>query len=169
MTTVAVLGTGLMGAPMARNMLAAGLTVHVWNRTEERARALEADGAAVAGTPARRRAGADVVVTMLSDADATPAAMRPPDGGSPAWSPAPCGRRWAPSGSRARRPCAALAAEHGVAFVDAPVLGTKQPAEQGALIVLASGPEGARDALAPVFDAVGSRTLWLGEAGRARA
>jgi 3-hydroxyisobutyrate dehydrogenase len=61
--------------------------------------------------------------------------------------------------------CAALAAEHDVTFVDAPVLGTRQPAEQGALVVLASGPDGARDAVAPVFDAVGSRTLWLGEAG----
>jgi 3-hydroxyisobutyrate dehydrogenase len=61
--------------------------------------------------------------------------------------------------------CAALAAEHGVALVDAPVLGTKQPAEQGKLIVLASGPEEQHERVAPVFDAVGARTMWLGEAG----
>jgi len=165
MTTVAVLGSGLMGAPMARNMLAAGLTVHVWNRTEERARALAGDGAEVASTPAAAVAGAAVVVTMLSDAEATQAAMRPPDG---ALAGVEQGAVWAQMGTlglEGTEACAALAAEHAVAFVDAPVLGTKQPAEQGALVVLASGPDGARDAVAPVFDAVGSRTLWLGEAG----
>jgi 3-hydroxyisobutyrate dehydrogenase len=60
---------------------------------------------------------------------------------------------------------ARLAADGGVAYVDAPVLGTKAPAEQGQLIVLASGPEEARDGCEPVFGAVGSKTVWLGEAG----
>ena len=165
MTTVAVLGTGLMGAPMARNMLAAGLAVHVWNRTEEKARALEADGAEVAGTPAEAAAGADAVVTMLTDVDATLAAMRPPDGALAGMEPAALWAQMGTIGLGGTDACAALAAEHGVTFVDAPVLGTKQPAEQGALTVLAGGPESAREALAPVFDAVGSRTLWLGEAG----
>jgi 3-hydroxyisobutyrate dehydrogenase len=60
---------------------------------------------------------------------------------------------------------AGIADENGVYYVDAPVLGTKQPAEQGQLIVLASGPEEVRDRCDPVFDAVGSKTLWLGPAG----
>jgi 3-hydroxyisobutyrate dehydrogenase len=60
---------------------------------------------------------------------------------------------------------AEMASQHGVAYVDAPVLGTRQPAEQGQLIVLASGPEGVRERCTPLFDAIGSRTLWLGEAG----
>ncbi len=60
---------------------------------------------------------------------------------------------------------AALAGERGTTFVDAPVLGTRAPAEQGALTVLAAGPEAARAPCEPVFDAVGSRTLWLGAAG----
>jgi 3-hydroxyisobutyrate dehydrogenase len=60
---------------------------------------------------------------------------------------------------------AEMASQHGVVYVDAPVLGTRQPAEQGQLIVLASGPEGVRGRCAPLFDAIGSRTLWLGEAG----
>jgi 3-hydroxyisobutyrate dehydrogenase len=60
---------------------------------------------------------------------------------------------------------AEMASQHGVAYVDAPVLGTRQPAEQGQLIVLASGPEGVRERCAPLFDAIGSTTLWLGEAG----
>jgi 3-hydroxyisobutyrate dehydrogenase len=60
---------------------------------------------------------------------------------------------------------AGIAYEHGVYYVDAPVLGTKEPAEQGQLIVLASGPEEVRERCEPVFDAVGSKTLWLGTAG----
>jgi 3-hydroxyisobutyrate dehydrogenase len=165
MTTVAVLGMGIMGAPMARNLLAAGLDVRVWNRSREKAAPLEEAGAEVAHTPAAAASGAAVVVTMLRDADATQATMRPPDG---ALADMEADAVWAQMGTlglAGTEACAALAAEHGVAFVDAPVLGTKQPAEQGALTVLASGPAAARDTLAPVFDAVGARTLWLGEAG----
>jgi len=63
---------------------------------------------------------------------------------------------------------AGFAAENGIVYVDAPVLGSSQPAEQGELVVLASGPEQARGRLAPVFDAVGAKTLWVGtEPGRA--
>ena len=63
--------------------------------------------------------------------------------------------------------CAALAAERGLAFFDAPVLGTKAPAEQGILVVLGSGPEDRRDRVQPIFDVVGARTMWIGEAGAA--
>jgi 3-hydroxyisobutyrate dehydrogenase len=65
--------------------------------------------------------------------------------------------------------CAELADDRDVTFVDAPVLGTRAPAEQGNLVILASGPESARPAVDPVFEAVGSRSLWLGEAGAATA
>jgi 3-hydroxyisobutyrate dehydrogenase len=60
---------------------------------------------------------------------------------------------------------AALADEHDLVFVDAPVPGTKQPAEQGKLIVLASGPDKTRAPLEPLFAAIGERALWLGDAG----
>jgi 3-hydroxyisobutyrate dehydrogenase len=63
--------------------------------------------------------------------------------------------------------CIAVAAERGIAFLDAPVLGTKAPAEQGTLVVLASGPEELRDRVQSIFDVVGSRTMWVGEAGAA--
>jgi 3-hydroxyisobutyrate dehydrogenase len=59
-----------------------------------------------------------------------------------------------------------LAAKHRLIYVDAPVLGTRKPAEDGILVVLASGPEDARSDCTPVFDAIGSRTMWLGEAGQ---
>ncbi|MEO3885800.1 NAD(P)-binding domain-containing protein [Nonomuraea sp. B5E05] len=75
MTKVAVLGTGLMGAPKARNIATSGMQVHVWNRTREKAQPLAAHGAVVAGSPAEAVDGADVIVTMLSDGDAVLAAM----------------------------------------------------------------------------------------------
>lgn len=169
MTSVAVLGAGIMGAPMARNLLVAGLDVRVWNRSREKAAPLEEAGAEVADTPAAAASGAAVVVTMLRDADATQASMRPPDGALAGMGSDAVWAQMGTLGLAGTDACAALAAEHGVTFVDAPVLGTKQPAEQGALTVLAAGPAGVRDTLAPVFDAVGARTLWLGEAAPARA
>jgi 3-hydroxyisobutyrate dehydrogenase len=157
--TVAVLGTGIMGAPMARNLLRAGFPVRVWNRSAEKAAPLGADGAFVAASPGEAATGADVVLTMLADADAVLDSVSGALGGPDTWVQA------STIGVDGIDRCAALAAEHGVAFVDAPVLGTKQPAEDGRLVVLASGPEDRRERLAPLFDAVGARTMWLGEAG----
>ncbi|MFB4288043.1 NAD(P)-dependent oxidoreductase [Nonomuraea sp. ATR24] len=166
MTGVAVLGTGIMGAPMAANLLAVGLPVRVWNRTREKAQPLEAAGAVVAGTPAEAVDGADVVITMLSDAGAVHDAVSAAAPGLRA------GQVWAQMstvgvGGVAR--LAELAAAHGLTFVDAPVQGTKQPAEQGTLIILAAGPGQARQALEPVFAALGQRTLWLDEDGASGA
>lgn len=162
MTDVAVLGTGLMGAPMARNLLRAGLSVTVWNRTREKAEPLAADGAVVAGSPAEAVEGAGVIVTMLSDGDAVLAAMAD---AAPALRPGQVWAQMSTVGIAAVGRLAALAAGHGLTFADAPVQGTRQPAEQGKLVILAAAPEQARQALAPVFDAVGSRTLWLGDDG----
>ena len=163
-TTIAVLGTGIMGAGMARNLLAAGMEVRAWNRTREKAEPLADDGAKVAGGPAEAAEDADFVLTMLSDAGAVAEAVD--EGG--ALSALADGGVWLQTstvGIEGSERLAGIADEHGVAYVDAPVLGTKQPAEQGQLIVLASGPEEVRERCEPVFDAIGSKTLWLGPAG----
>lgn len=165
-TTVAVLGTGIMGAAMARNLLRGGLAVRAWNRTRAKAEALVADGAYCADSPADAVRGADVVLTVLNDGPRVLAAMREAaDGLAP-------GTVWAQSatvGDAATAELADFAREHGLTFVDAPVLGTKQPAEAGELVVLAAGPDRARAALAAVFDAIGGRTTWVGEDGSAGA
>jgi 3-hydroxyisobutyrate dehydrogenase len=159
--TVAVLGTGTMGAPMARNIAGAGLSVRVWNRTREKAEAL-ADVATVADGVAEAVTGADVVMTLLWDTDAVVATMEQARGH--------LGERavWLQQstvGVAGAARLAELAADLGVTYVDAPVLGTKKPAEDGVLVVLASGPLQTSDVVEPVLDAVGSRTLWVGEAG----
>jgi len=163
-TTVAVLGTGTMGAPMARNLASAGFAVRVWNRTREKAEAVE--GVEVADSPEGAASGAGAVITMLADASAVEEAMTGGEGALPALDGAPW-IQMSTIGLAGTERMKATAAEHEVAFVDAPVLGTKEPAEQAQLLVLASGPEDddLRGRCQPLFDAVGQKTLWVGEAG----
>jgi 3-hydroxyisobutyrate dehydrogenase len=157
---IAFLGTGIMGGAMARNLAAAGHRLRVWNRTRERAQALAGEHVRVAADPAEAVDGAQVVVTMLSAAGPTEEVARD------ALRCAAAGTIWWQAGTvglDAVRRLAALAGEHDVVYVDAPVLGTKQPAESGELTVLASGPAGALDTLAPLFGAVGAKTVRAGE------
>jgi 3-hydroxyisobutyrate dehydrogenase len=161
--TVAVLGTGIMGAAMARNLLKAGMEVCVWNRTHEKAQPLAENGARIADTPAEAAGDADFLVTMLADADAVEEAV-----GDDVLSALADDGVWlqmSTVGIEGNERLERASAARGVAYVDAPVLGTKQPAEQGQLVVLASGPEEVRERCQPVFDAVGGKTLWLGPAG----
>ena len=141
---VALLGTGAMGAPMGRNLVAAGHELRVWNRTRERAEAV--DGATMSDTPAHACEGAEVVVTMLADADAVESAM---DGVELE------GAVWAQMSTIGIEATERLARGD---FVDAPVLGSTPAAEQGSLTILASGPF---ERCRPVFDAVG-KTVDLG-------
>jgi 3-hydroxyisobutyrate dehydrogenase len=161
--TIAVLGAGgTMGLAMARNLARGGFAVRAWNRTPEKAQPLAADGAALCATPAEAVRGASVVLTMLSDADAVLGVMRDlddPGSDDAIW------LQMSTIGLDGTRRAAELAERLGLELVDAPVLGTKAPAEQGKLVVLASGPDALRNRAAPVFDAVGARTMWLGEVG----
>src|SRR5258708_3958837 len=163
---VAVLGTGLMGCGMARTLLRAGMRTDVWDRTPERTARLTADRAIAHATPAEAVAGADVVITMLPDG---PAVMEVviEQGTLQALRPQAVLAQMSTIGVQETAQLAAIVARErsDIYFVDAPVSGTRQPAESGQLLILASGPDGARVLLAPVFDAIGLRTLWLGPAG----
>lgn len=160
--TVSVLGTGIMGAAMARNLARAGHAVRVWNRTRDKAEPLAADGAQVADTPADAVRDADVVLTMLYDGDTVLEVMRQ---AAPALRPGVAWVQATTAGLEALGGLADFADEHGLVFYDAPVLGTRQPAEAGQLLVLAAGPSQGREAVTPVFDAVGARTVWTGDDG----
>src|SRR5256885_4905076 len=154
---VAVLGTGIMGAPMARNLLKAGFEVRVWNRTPDKARVLAAEGADLAEMPADAVREAAFVITMLTDAAAVFAVM-----GQAAES-VPDGAVWLQTsmvGKGAER-VAGFAEDHGITFVDCPVIGTRETAKQGRLGVLASGPGDALDGAQPIFDAIGLKTVRL--------
>jgi len=161
MRRVAVLGTGIMGAGMARSLLRSGLEVIAWNRSPGRSAPLAADGAQVAATAAGAVAGVDAVVTMLWDGDSVAEVM------TAALPAAPEGVLWAQTSTVSLHDAGvrlpALAGRHGARYVDAPVLGTRQPAEEGKLLVLAAAPGPRRDPVMPLFDAIAARTVWVSE------
>src|SRR3954470_16988102 len=151
---VAFLGTGIMGTPMARSLLKAGFHVRVWNRTPEKARVLAAEGADLAETPADAVREAAFVITMLTDTAAVLAVM-----GQAAES-VPDGAVWLQTSMDTDVECVAgLADDHGITFVNCPVLGTRETAKRGRLVVLASGPGDVLDRAQPIFDAIGGKTV----------
>jgi len=161
---VAVLGAGgTMGSGMARNIARAGIELVAWNRSRAKAEPLARDCAQICDTPAEAAASAELIVTMLSDADAVLATMQGSDGALASVRPDSVWIQMSTIGEQGTARCAELAQEHGIGFVDAPVLGTKQPAQEGKLVVMASGPQSLRELAQPVFDAVAQRTMWVGE------
>jgi 3-hydroxyisobutyrate dehydrogenase len=161
---VAVLGTGIMGGPIARRLADAGHDVRAWNRTLERAEGL---GAEAAATPAEAVADAELLVTMLADGPTVDAVMRE---AAPAAVPGAVWAQTSTVGAEWTQRLAALAAEAGLVYVDAPVLGTRAPAEQGQLVVLLAGPEDARATCAAVLPAIARKLVSLGdEVGSASA
>lgn len=161
---IAFLGTGRMGGPMAANLARADFDVRVWNRTASRAAALTQDGATVVASPAQAARGAGILITMLADGPATEQVWTQPDGLAAA-GPGLIWVQMATVGMEWTQHFANLAARYQVSFVDAPVSGSQGPAQAGQLTILASGPSWLRDAVAPVFAALGRATAWLGPAG----
>lgn len=156
-TTIAFLGTGTMGEPMARNLLSAGFQVRAWNRTASKAHPLAAAGALVMDTPAEAARGADMLITMLLDGESTVRAA-----GS-ACAELPADGVWIQMGTIGLDGMATVVRTAGDTHVaDVPVLGTRLPAEQGTLTALAAAAPEIRERLAPVLDAMAERTLWLG-------
>jgi 3-hydroxyisobutyrate dehydrogenase and related beta-hydroxyacid dehydrogenases len=154
-----------MGLPMARNIAEAGIQVRAWNRSRDKAEPLGEDRIEVLDTAAEAASGAAVILTILSDADAVISTMEGSDGVLADVGEEALWLQMSTIGIEGTERCAALADQHGLVLVDAPVVGTKQPAEQGKLTVLASGPEGALERCEPIFDAVAQKAIWLGEPG----
>ncbi len=155
---VAVLGTGLMGAPMARNLLRAGLAVTAWNRTRAKAEPLADEGAAIAGTPAEAARNAGFVLTMLSDGEAV---------GQILFDKAVAGamKRGAivldmssirPGEAREHH---RRLAEIGIGHLDAPVSGGTKGAQAGTLAIMVGGEEAAFKGAMPVLNALGRPVL----------
>ena len=157
---IALLGTGTMGTGMAHSMLRAGLGVRAWNRNPERAAPLADDGAVVTATAAAAVDGADVVITMLFDAEAVLEVMAPIiDRLAP-------GTVWVQAstvGVAGIERIAELAERHSVTLLDLPVAGTRKPAEDGTLVLLLSGDPASAGRLGPLFDAIGSRVVHAGD------
>ena len=163
---VAVLGIGTMGHGMAASALRAGLPTIVWDRHPEATRDLAERGADVADTAVEAAERAGIVVTMVPDAGAVLSVARD-QGMLAALAPGAIWVQMATIGLAGITEVMALVQRErpDVTFVDAPVSGSKDPAERGQLIIFASGPDEARPRVAPLFDALGRRTVWVGAAG----
>jgi 3-hydroxyisobutyrate dehydrogenase len=162
---IALLGTGTMGAGMARAMRRAGLDVVAWNRTRDNAEPLAEDGIEVADSVGQAVKGADVVLTMLFDTDSVLAVTDEITASLGA------GAVWLQSATVGPDGIRRIAqAARGAALLDAPMLGTKQPAEQGKLVPIVSGDPALIEKVQPVLDAVGTKTVRAGdELGQASA
>jgi 3-hydroxyisobutyrate dehydrogenase len=164
---VAVLGTGFMGSAMARRLAAAGLRTTVWDRSPQATAPLAAAGALVAVSARDAAAGASVVITMLPTAEVVEQVIFA-GGVAEAFAE---GAVWAQMGTIGVEATTGIAGRLGqlrpdVLFVDAPVSGSKGPAETGQLLILASGPPAAQAVAGPAFTAIGRKAVWLGAAGQ---
>lgn len=166
---VGFIGLGTMGAHMAHNLLKAGFSVRVHNRTRGREEPLAAAGAERADTPAAAAKGADVVITIVSDTPDVEAVLFGPDGVAAGAEPG-CVvvdmSTISPDGAKA---FAARLAEGGVRLVDAPVSGGSEGAEKGTLTIMAGGDEADIATARPVLEAMGSKITHVGPLGAGQA
>lgn len=159
-TEVAVIGTGTMGSPIARNLHKAGFEVTVWNRSAAKAAPLSADGVALASSLADAVSNARVVVTVLKDADAVLEVLQ---AAGKSLRPGTVLVQISTVGVDGIARIAEFAKSQGLRLIDAPVQGTKGPAEKAQLVILASGAEDDRGVVDPLFDAIGQKTLWVAD------
>jgi 3-hydroxyisobutyrate dehydrogenase len=163
---VAVLGIGTMGHGMAISALRAGIPTIVWNREPDATRDLAELGAEVAESAADAARRAAIVVTMVTDTNAV-VSIANDQGMLAAVSPGGIWVQMSTIGVAGIERVAAMVDDQrpDVTLVDAPVSGSKEPAEKGQLTIFASGPDEVRSRVAPLFDALGQRTIWVGPVG----
>jgi len=166
MSNITVLGLGAMGSRMAANLLKAGHTLTIWNRTPEAAATLVAAGAQQAATPRAAVAGADFVLAMLRDdaasrqvwLDAEHGALAGMSAGSIAIESSTVTPGWI-------RELGVQAAEHGVELLEAPVAGSRPQAEAGLLIFLAGGDAVTLERCQPLLKVMGAAVHLVGPLG----
>jgi 3-hydroxyisobutyrate dehydrogenase len=159
---VGLLGVGLMGSAMAHRLLDRGIPIIAWDRHIEPLRALQGRGGEPTESPTEVVSGAGVVITMLPTAAVILDVVEPLLGD---WPEGTIWLQMSSVGAAEADQLAQVAEAHAVRLVDAPVSGSTHPAEEGELTILASGPDSARTAVEPIFAALASRVLWVGEAG----
>jgi 3-hydroxyisobutyrate dehydrogenase len=164
-TTIAFTGLGAMGAPMAENLRAAGFALRVWTRGPGRTDPLAARGATVCATPAQAVQGADFVVSMVADDDATRQVMLGADGVVAAAAPGTTIVDSSTNTPAMVREVARAAAARGVAHLDAPVSGSIAQARGRELVFMVGGPQAAFDAAQPLFAAMGRMARRMGDSG----
>jgi 3-hydroxyisobutyrate dehydrogenase-like beta-hydroxyacid dehydrogenase len=163
---VAFCGLGIMGGPMAANLVRAGFELSVWTRTTEKARRFAAEhGARAADMPADAAAGAQAVVTMVPDSPEVESTLFGGDGAAAALGDGALAIDMSTIAPSAAKAIAERLAERGVDFVEAPVSGSRPKAEDGTLTIMAGGDEAAFHRALPLFEAMGERIVHVGPRG----
>ncbi|MFH2051906.1 MAG: NAD(P)-dependent oxidoreductase [bacterium] len=166
MAKLGFLGLGIMGAPMARNLLKAGHSLHVWNRTADRSAPLAAAGAVVCGGPGEVCAAADITFVMLSNPVAVRAVHLGPGGACAGLGGGKGLVDMSTIDPATSREMAAAVRATGARYLEAPVSGSKKPAEDGTLVILAAGDRDLYDEAGAYLDLMGKLRVFLGEVGQ---
>lgn len=163
---IGFMGLGIMGTPMAANLLKAGYPVMVYNRSPEKAEPLVKQGAGLASNPKALARAADVIIAMVTGPEALSDLLWGPDGAGGAFNHSKVFINMSSVPPRYTRDLARELEPTGVTFIDAPVSGTKKPAEDGTLAILAAGPQDKVQELEPVLLAMGKKVIYCGAAGQ---
>ncbi len=163
--TVGVIGLGLMGKPMARNVLKAGFPVVVWNRSAGKAADLAAEGAQVASSPRALASRCTIVITMVTDAPDVEAVLLGPDGVASGARPGTVVVDMSTIAPGASRAIAARMKERGIPMLDAPVSGGTLGAINGTLSIMVGGDAAVLERCRPVLEAMGKRVVLCGGNG----
>jgi len=164
-TKVAILGLGTMGSGMASNLLKAGVPLAVYNRTAAKAQPFAAKGARIAATPAEAVKGVSIVLSMLSDDDASRDAWLGKKGALAAAEPGAILIESSTASPAWIAELAALAERRGNPLLDAPVTGSRTQAEGAQLTFLVGGPAAALEAATPILEAMSKEIIHLGPIG----
>ncbi|MDP3183466.1 MAG: NAD(P)-dependent oxidoreductase [Desulfobaccales bacterium] len=163
---VGFMGLGIMGSAMAANIFKAGYPLMVYNRTPEKAEKFALMGAGVASSPRALAHAAQVLIAMVTGPEALNELLWGKNGAGPELGPGKIFINMSSVSPKFTRELAEKLAPNGVAFVDAPVSGTKKPAEEGTLVILAGGAEAKVKELEPLFLTMGKKVIYCGEAGQ---
>ncbi len=163
---IGFMGLGIMGSPMAANLMRAGYPVMVYNRSPEKTEPLVKAGAGVASSPKALAKATDVLIAMVTGPEALGDLLWGPDGAGGAFNHSKVFINMSSVSPRYTRELAAELEPSGVTFIDAPVSGTKKPAEDGTLLILAGGPRDKVQELEPVLLAMGKKVIYCGAAGQ---
>jgi 3-hydroxyisobutyrate dehydrogenase-like beta-hydroxyacid dehydrogenase len=163
---IGFMGLGIMGTPMTANLLKAGYPVMVYNRTPEKAEPLVKQGAGLASNPRALVRDAEVVIAMVTGPEALGDLLWGPDGAGGAFNHSKVFINMSSVSPGYTRDLARELEPTGVTFIDAPVSGTKKPAEDGTLIILAGGPQDKVQELEPLLLAMGKKVVYCGPAGQ---
>jgi 3-hydroxyisobutyrate dehydrogenase-like beta-hydroxyacid dehydrogenase len=163
---IGFMGLGIMGVPMAANLLKAGYPVMVYNRSPEKAKSLVQQGAGLASHPKTLAKAAEIVIAMVTGPEALGDLLWGPDGAGGAFNHSKVFINMSSVSPAYTRELARELEPSGVTFIDAPVSGTKKPAEDGTLLILAGGPQDKVQEVEPVLLAMGKKVIYCGAAGQ---